>query len=365
MRISIYILMLLLLCNFQKVIGQVNVNFIPEVYGTSINGLMNVTIFSTLPRNDVKLNINVSESKAGKVLTIQTGVFSLIQGTNRIPVNVVRNARILLTTNKIADYLRRNAIFPQGFYDYDFEIIAASSSGEIITDQTFSHDIVPPAPLDLIEPFDHDEICEKRPLLTWQPSMPAVAGMLYELQLSEIKENQNAVEALNYNLPIVNQRGIVANILVYPTVSKELIPGKKYAWQVTAYKDQTVINRSEIWQFTVNCKDSIANVVESEYGYRSIEDLNKGNYYVAEGYVKFAVVNSYQEQKLKYEITCITDVKSKVRSLPRVTLKRGQNKIRLDISRNSSFKDGYSYIMSAHMPNGTVKSLRFIYKDLE
>jgi len=357
--------MVFLLANFQKVSGQVSINFIPEVYGTSINGLMNVSIFSTLPRNDVKLTISVSEAKAGKVLTIQTSAFSLIQGSNRIPANVVRNARILLTTNKTADYLRRNAIFPQGFYDYDFEIISASSSGEVITDQTFSHDIVPPAPLDLIEPFDQDEICEKRPLLTWQPSMPAVAGMLYELQLSEIKENQNAVEALNYNLPIINQRGIVANILVYPAVSKELVAGKKYAWQVTAYKDQTVINRSEIWQFTINCKDSIASVIESEYGYRSIEDLNKGNYYVAEGFVKFAVVNAYEEQKLKYEITCITDAKAKVRSLPRVTLKRGQNKIKLDISRNGSFRDGYAYIMKVHMPNGAVKSLRFIYKDIE
>jgi hypothetical protein len=360
--ISVSIIFIMLF--IAKAKAQVSVNFIPEVYGTSMNGLMNASFLSTVPRQDVKLNITVSEAKAGKILTIQTAAFSLVQGNNRIPSSVVKSAKIVLNTSKVADYLRRNAIFPQGSYDYEFIIISASSSEEIIVDQSFSHDVVPPAPLDLIEPFDRDQICEKRPLLTWQPSLPSIPGMLYELQLVEIKSNQNATEAVNYNLPIVNQRGIVSNILVYPSVSKELLVGKKYAWQVTAYKDQTVINRSEIWQFEVNCKDSTANVIESDYGYRDIDDLTKGNYYVAEGLVKFAITNPYQEQKLNYNIICLTDPKSKQRGLPKLTLKRGQNKIKLDLSHNGSFKDGYSYIMKIQLANGIFKSLRFIYKDL-
>jgi len=349
------------LCSF----AQVNVLFVPEIYGTSMNGLMNATIFNSGPRKDVRLTIAISEQKAGKVLKIQTAPFTLIQGNNIIPSAVVKSAQIAINTNNVGNYLRKNQYFPQGEYEYLFVIISASSSEEVIVDQTFNHDITPPAPLDLIEPYNEDQICEKRPLMTWQPSIPQIPGTLYELLLVEIKEKQNAIEALNYNLPIVNQKGITANILMYPPVSKDLIEGKKYAWQVTAYKDQTIINRSDVWQFKIDCKDSISNIPESDLGYRDIEDLSKGNYYVAEGLVKFAIVNPYNQQKLKYEITCITNPGNKVRNLPRITLKKGQNKIKLDFSHNFSFKDGNSYIMKAYLPNGTARSLRFIYKDLE
>ncbi len=357
-------LVVLLLCSLSG-FSQVSVQFIPEIYEKGIDGLMHATIFNGAAKRSVRLNITVTEEKAGKVVTVQTPPFLLIPGNNVIPSSAIRGAKVSISANNTGNYIRKNQYFPQGSYAYNFVVMASSSSEEIIVDQDFNHDVVPPAPMDLIEPYNQDQICEKRPMLSWQPSIPQMPGMLYELLLVEIKEKQNAVEAINYNLPVINQRGIVANLLMYPPVSKDLAEGKKYAWQVTAYKDQTVINRSEVWEFKIDCKDSIANVHEDDYGYRDIEDLVKGNYYVAEGLVKFAVVNSYNEQNLKYEVSCITDPGLKIRSLPKIKLKKGQNKIKLDFSHNFSFKNDYSYILKARLPNGTTKSLRFIYKELE
>ncbi|MBC6110692.1 DUF928 domain-containing protein [Pedobacter sp. CCM 8938] len=342
--------------------AQISIQFVPEVNGTTVSGLFRASIYNLSGSRSVRMNITVTEARAGRILTVQTGVFTIVPGNNSIPQGVARAATVAIGENATANFIRRNQYFPQGDYDYDFNIIAASSSDELI-DQVFSNEITPPAPLDLIEPYDQDEICEKRPLLTWQPSLPAIPGLLYQLMLVEIREKQSAVEALNYNLPVVNQKGIAANLLLYPPNSKDLEKGRKYAWQVTAYKEQTVINRSDVWSFEVNCQDTVGAVPETDYGYRDIEDLAKGNFYVADGTVRFALINSYGDQKLRYSISCISHPDSRVRNLPTVKLKKGQNKITLDISRNFSFKDGYSYVMVTELPGGGSRSLRFIFRD--
>jgi hypothetical protein len=345
--------------------AQTSIVFVPEVYGTTLNGLFRASIFNASGVKSVRMNITVTEARAGKIATIQTGVFTIAPGNNIIPSGVARTASVAMAQNATANFIRRNQYFPQGDYEYSFNIYSASSSEEIIIDQTFNNEITPPAPLDLIEPYDQDEICEKRPLLTWQPSIPKVDGLLYQVMLVEIKDKQNAVEALNYNLPIVNQKGVVANLLVYPPNSKELVAGKKYAWQVSAYRDQTVINRSDVWSFEVNCQDTVSAVIPIDYGYRDIEDLVKGNFYVAEGSVKFSLVNSYHEQKLKYSIICISNKEIKVRNLPSIKLNIGLNKVKLDLSRNLSFKDAEHYVMKVELPDGTIKSLRFTYNDVK
>jgi len=345
--------------------SQVSVQFVPEIFGRSIDGLMNASIYSLKDRRSIRLNITVSEAKTGKVLSIQTQPFTIVPGMNLLPPSTVKSAKVTISNTNTGNYIRQHGNLPMGDYNYNYVIMASSSSEEIIIDQDFSQEITPPAPFDLIEPYNEDQICEKRPMFTWQPSLPQVVGSLYQLILVEMKDKQNAVEALNYNLPVINQKGILTNLLMYPPVSKDLTAGKKYAWQVTVYKDQSIINRSEVWSFKVDCADTVNAKLEDDNGYRDIEDLEKGNYYVANGLVKFTITNSYQEQKLNYTIICVNDPQSKIRNLPKVILKKGQNKMRFDFSNNFSFKENYSYVLKAILPNGQQKNLRFIYHELE
>ncbi|WP_316815869.1 DUF928 domain-containing protein [Pedobacter nyackensis] len=348
-----------------KVSAQVSIHFIPEVYGRSMDGLLTANIINAAEKRSVRLSVTVKEEKSGKVVSIITQPFTIVPGNNPVPVTAVRSASVQMGNSPVANYVRRNGYLPQGNYEYNYSVVSAISVvEEVIIEQIFEQEVLPPAPLDLIEPYNEDKICEKRPLLTWQPSMPTILGTMYELLMVEIKDRQSPVEALNYNLPIVKQKGIMTPMLLYPPSSKDLVEGKQYAWQVTAYKDQTVINRSEVWSFKLDCKEEEAPV-EDDNGYRDIEDLFKGNFYIAHGVVKFAVVNSYDEQPLKYTITCVTDPQQKIRRLPKVKLKRGKNKINLDFSTNFSFMDGYSYILKATLPDGMSKSLRFIFKDVQ
>ncbi|WP_199118235.1 DUF928 domain-containing protein [Pedobacter sp. ASV28] len=233
---------------------------------------------------------------------------------------------------------------------------------ELLLEQTFIHELEPAAPLNLVEPYDRDEICEQRPLLSWQPHIPLTAGAQYQVVLTEIKDRQNGIEALQYNLPIINQKGIMANLIMYPAVARDLERGKRYAWQVTAYKGNTVLNRSEVWSFTMKCPDTTATK-QLELSYRDIEDLAKGNFYMAQGRLSFILVNSYAEQPLQYAISCLTDPKLKVKNLPKKTLARGKNKVDIDLGDNRAFRQDYSYMLTVVMPNGQLKNLRFVYKE--
>lgn len=346
-----------------KVSAQVSIHFIPEVYGRSMDGLLTANIVNTAEKRTVRLMVTVKEEKAGKVVSISTQPFTIVPGNNPVPVTAVRSAIVQMGNSPVAGFVRRNGYMPQGNYEYTYSVMAAVSVvEEVIVEQIFEQEVLPPAPLDLIEPYNEDKICEKRPLLTWQPSMPTILGTMYELLMVEIKDRQSPVEALNYNLPVVKQKGIMTPMLLYPPSSKDLVEGKQYAWQVTAYKDQTVINRSEVWSFKLDCKEEEVTV-EDDNGYRDIEDLFKGNFYIAHGVVKFSVVNSYNEQPLRYTITCITDPQQKLRRLPKIKLKKGKNKINIDLSGNFSFKDGYSYLIAIEMPDGMKKMMRFIYRD--
>ncbi len=363
MRISRLILVLMAFL-WLPAFSQVSIQFVPEVFGRSMDGLMNASIYSIKDRLTVQLNITVTEAKAGKVLTIQTQPFTIVPGNNILPPSAIKSSKVTISNTAMGNFVRQNSIFPNGDYDYSYVVISAQPNRDVIIDQNFSQEITPSAPLDLIEPFNNDQICEKRPMFTWQPSFPQIPGALYQLTLVEMKGTQNAIEALNYNLPVVDQKGILTNVLMYPPVAKELSTGKQYAWQVTIYKGQSIINRSEVWAFKLDCSDTLAVKADDDNGYRDIEDLAKGNFYLANGVVKFAVMNSYGEQDLKYSISCLSDPDQKVRFLPKKKLSKGKTKVNIDLRNNLSMKDGYSYLLTLELPSGTIKSLKFIYREL-
>jgi hypothetical protein len=352
-----YITLLFLVAGLSA-FGQATIQFIPELYGRNVEGLFKCSIINPNQGQSVSLSIVVKERNAGTVCIIKTQPFSIVQGANPLPFSAARSAALQFSGNSIGRLSSANHTFPEGDYEYCYTLTYLRSD-ILPVEQCFDYVLAPFAELHLTDPYDKDKICDKRPLLTWQPLLPGIPGSAYQLVLAEIKSGQNATEALNYNLAVINQSNIISPVLAYPSIARELEKGKTYAWQVTAYKDRTILNRSEVWSFTVDCQDSVKKVIDD--GYRDIEDLAKGNYYVAVGTVKFALVNPYQAQPLKYEISSISNPDKKIKRLPKLNLVTGDNKIVIGLTTNNTFIDGSYYIIKVWLPNGTLKSLRFLY----
>jgi hypothetical protein len=353
-------LTLLLFLFSASAFGQVSFLFVPEVYGRKPDGLFNCRIINSGATQNGYLTITVTERKGGIICQVRTAEFSVLPGSNPIPVSATRAASVNFASNRLGQLTAASRSFPEGDYDYCFALNYVHSDNPP-EEQCFSYTLAPFAELNLIDPYNKDKICDKRPLLTWEPLIPGVPGSYYQLVLTEIQKGQSATEAMNYNLPLINQSNILSPILPYPSIAQELVNKKRYAWQVTAYKDQTILNRSDIWEFVVDCRDTVKadSVIR---GYRSIDDLSKGNYYIAKGKIRFALVNPYQQQQLKYKINPLDDPSKVIKGLPAIKLLNGDNTITIDLSANNRFKAGKYYVLSVWLPDGAVKNLRFLYE---
>jgi hypothetical protein len=342
--------------------GQVTVNFMPELYGRNLNGLFNIQTVSPAGAGiSVILEITVTERAGGTVCAIRSPEFTVMPGNNPLSAFVARNSSISFSSGKLGQLTSANRAFPEGDYEYCYSITIKGSDNPP-TEQCFSYTLAPFSDLSLIDPYDKDTVCNKRPIFTWQPLVPGILGSYYQLVLAEIKSGQSATEALNYNLPVINQRGIIAPLLPYPSIAKELQINKRYAWQVTAYKDQTILNRSDIWEFIQKCPDTVVTKDTLRYGYRDIDDLTQGAYHQAIGFLRFKVVNSYTAQLLKYTIKALKNPDKPIKGLPKLNLNTGENLVSINLVDNGRFKAGDYYVLEIILPNGTAKKLQFLYE---
>ena len=360
----ITILMMLLLPLLSR--AQMTISFLPEMQGRTLEGVMMARIMNpgTQPVSCF-LVVKITEGRSGKIAETRTAAFGVNPGLSSIPPAIAYNASWQFGSNPTATVIRQSHHFPEGEYEYCYELYANDKDkpGELLAEQCFDYFLEPFSPLMLTEPYDGDQICDKRPTLFWQPMLPAIPGMQYRLVLVEVKPGQAKAEALFYNMPLIQQINIQTPMLFYPPLSRELQEGKRYAWQVLANRGDMVLGRSEIWDFTVKCLDSTkALPVES---FRNIEDLVRGNFYIAEGRVLFAVNNTYERAELKYKLQCISKADQKIGKLPKIQLERGRNQIEIPLEQLDGMVDGYFYLLTVALPNGESKQLRFRYKQRE
>lgn len=340
--------------------AQVSFVFVPAVQGRTLDGLLRVKLMNAASTGSASLLITVTEQRSGKVVSIKTRPFTIMPGLNTLPAGVITTAAINFGVSRNATLVRQSGFFAAGDYEYCFELLA-DKNGDVAGMQCFDHMLEPFSPLLLVTPTEQEQLCDKRPSLFWQPLLPAVPGMMYRLVLTEIKSGQAMIEALHYNLPLVNQMSIPGPFLFFPPSAPALQEGHHYAWQVTAYQGDIELANSEVWDFTIQCKDSV-NMPPTD-GFRDIEDLTKANFYIAAGRLQFSVRNIYDKTALEYNITCITDPTLKIKSLPKVSLQHGLNNIVIDMRDNKSFADGNSYLLTIKLPSGETRHLRFLYKN--
>jgi hypothetical protein len=364
MRKLLSVIYILLFCSFAK--AQISVQFLPEINGRNIDGLFAAKFINNGPlKNGLVLKIDVKENRSGHVVSVRVRELTMNSGINQLVATQIRNAYIQFSNSAAAVITKQSNVFPEGDYEYCFTIEDGPKSGtqpQVYADDCFDYDLQPIIPVSLIEPLDGEKVCEPQPLLTWQPIVPQLQGVTYQLTLTELKKEQNPVEALNYNIPLLNSKNHFSPFLPYPNSARPLEKGKSYVWQVSAYIKNMIISRSEIWVFQYGCEDTVK--LEKPTGFRSIEDLVLGNYYVANGRILFSLQNAYTETKLKYKIVCLSNPELKIKKLPEIKLVRGGNNIVIELADNQSFVNGYVYQLTVTLPDGAEKQLRFVYQNM-
>jgi len=355
-------ILLLLFILDEEVQGQLNFQFIPEVYGRSIDGL---GMFSVQ-------NLGTSSMQGNVIITVRennsrTDVVSIITpnavfnpGNNNFPGGVYAKSSFKFSNNPLASIVSQTRSFPPGEYTFCFRFADSNKGSVDDFENCIDASIQPLVPITLLSPGNGDHLCQKRPPLSWQPPIPFVSGMKFRLQLTE-KNGGASVENLMMNTPLILLDNISSSTINYPANSPDLKEGKTYCWQVVAYQSGLIISKSEIWEFTVQCTDP-KRPSEND-SYRELKQLVNGNYYIARGYLKFSFQNNYNIKRLNYTILDISNGLQKIKHLPEVQLQTGLNKIDIDLSEMDLIR-GKQYILRVYPFNESEVEIRFTYQEI-
>ncbi len=340
--------------------AQVVFNFVPEVYARTIDGLSAcVLINSSGASVNGHVNITVSELNSGnEILTILTAPATYAPGSNQISPQAFHAAQFQFSNSNLAAIINQTRQIPPGSYQFCFEFVPGNHNMPAM-ESCFEALVQPLVPISLIQPMDQDTICNKRPLLTWQPPLPLQANMRFRLQLTEKREGQGP-EALLQTVPLLLLDQIIGSSLVYPSNYPELIEGRTYYWQVFAYQNGLIVSTSEIWEFTVQCQEETP--ASPGFSYRELRSIANGNYYYANRFLRFSLNNPYVAYGLNYTVTSLKNGNETIRDLPKIQVKPGHNQIDIDLSL-AGLVDGNEYLLRVSPFNEQPVQVRFIYKE--
>ncbi|HET6995341.1 MAG TPA: hypothetical protein VFI06_10190, partial [Chitinophagaceae bacterium] len=325
--------------------AQVNFTFLPELYGRSIDGLGNFQVQNIgTEKIDGVVFITVKENSAGPVVVVITPRVTINPGLNNFPKSVFSNSSFRFSPGSYGAMANQTRGLPPGDYNFCFRFVPLDKSRFNEYETCFDGDIQPLVPLTLLNPADRDSICNKRPVLSWQPPLPFSAAMRFRLLLTEKRTGEGVADLL-MKTPLLLLDNISSTTINYPSANPELKEGKTYYWQVVAYEKGVVISKSEIWEFTVQCKEPEKPVPNDSY--RELKLLVNGNYYIANRAFRFSFTNDYGTQKLRYVIVDVDNDGKEVKNLPEVTLEHGMNKISIDLA-DLDLSAGGHYILKVY-----------------
>lgn len=102
-------------------------------------------------------------------------------------------------------------------------------------------------------PNNHDTILDNEPTLIWQCLTSYIGNPRYSMTLtvSEMQEDQTALEAITENVPSLYRENLAQNSFSITTSEVSLQEGVWYAWQITLLYDGVPVQQSEAWQFII------------------------------------------------------------------------------------------------------------------
>ncbi|MEO0627193.1 MAG: hypothetical protein AAFY91_09410 [Bacteroidota bacterium] len=214
----------------------------------------------------------------------------------------------------------------------------------------------------LIYPYDESIIQENRPMLSWENLSLIRLGqgrIAYDLILVELFEGQSPIEAINRNIPLVQEFGIPTNRLLYPALAKDLEPNKKYAWQVQATQEGFAVAISSAWVFELKT-NLAAKSATANQSYVMVRTQPSPRFHIFDQDIYLAFDNNEGVSTLDYKIVDLTQDNTELTGLPTVTnLVAGLNTISIPTS-GISLNSTSVYQIEIFTERGQVYYLRFM-----
>ena len=355
---------LIFLCNVS--LSQVIIQFAPAINGQTINGLFRAQLQNnSLLSYNGRLKISVKDGGNNTVVTALTPSFLLKPGNNFLQT-LVGQSNWQFGNSSASKIVAQTGRFTENDYEYCFEFIGTENkpgADEHVFENCYTYNLQPVFPMTLVYPGDGDILCQTRPGFHWQAPVPGSGNYVYHITVVEKKDKQDMHEAIINNVPVFQQQHISGATAYFPPQLPELQKQKTYAWQVEAYQGETRITESEIWTFTVNCDTRKTD--SSKDSYRQLSTSLDGNYYTADGALRFSIINPYGLAIMQYTLIDLSDPTNQIRNIPTIKIHTGLNRIDLPLEDISGLSRDKMYLLKVLNIGDRVQYLQFIYKENE
>jgi hypothetical protein len=361
---KIYLILICSMITWMGAKAQVMLQFNPSIDGTNLDRIGNVHILYSQPGTcQARLQITVTKNGvSGALVKVVTPVFQLHTGLNIPGSQVLSSSVCTFQPTPAGQSLAQTHRFYNGEYEYCYELTLVNFKGpNDFFENCFDYTLQVMTPLLLVDPYDKETTCNRRPNLLWQPVLPMQPSMSYTLILSEEAPGQSKAEAINFNKALIFQSGIAGNSLIYPPQAPDLDSNRTFAWQVWGIQNNTIVTKSEIWEFTVSCSGDSTST--SKDSYRELVENVDASSYLAKGMLHFSYYNSYGPYNLNYSIVDLSKQNKVVKNLPLLVVIHGYNKYDIDLSELTNMNAGDQYLLKVKTTDGKTLQLKFVYSE--
>ncbi len=364
-RIRSNIFLLILTTVFvNEIQGQVKFNVTPRIEGIFvIDRVFQFSLINLNPTEIAEGYINIKVQVIGgevvsqyKSLPLKVKATEPIFGSNIEWLNSIE-----YSASKSAAQLKDLGTLPYGNYSICYTFIGTKIKSSVYCTEVKSAPQLPPQ---LLNPPHTSVVNNTTPLLAWIPPMPDLnLNYLYSVKLVELRDNQTCVQALQQNVPIVQERnfdGMQYQVTDINGLNLEF--GKNYCWQVGAYYKKNLLANTEIWQFKVDSSKIATPSVEDGMPFYYVKQSLDAENLKVKQFIKIAFDNRLNSPNLRYSIRS-EDGKEEV-SLEQkaINLNAGINQISLDCKTMKNLKTNVPYIIEVYDENDNRYYCRFTYE---
>lgn len=343
-------ILLLALVSFFYPRAQVIVNLQLPPEGLSIKPQLWNAVLTNTGNTSVTVKIGLSltdRSNGEQVFSANSGSFLLSQGTTTISANSIMPIEYTLTNYSYNVDPSPDGPLPIGNFMICYEILQERGDAfDNVGEECEAIDILPLSPPYLNTPDNNVEIEETKPLFSWIPPAPLsnFANPTYTLKLVEVLQGQSSIDAIQQNIPILEQSNISQPMLQYPLTSIPLDTGKLYAWQIAVNSNNMPVTTSEVWSFRLKAPE-VDHLISTSTSFVQLKRVNEIPFTVCSDYLNYQYTNETNDSLVSVTLTDITSrsLKIVISDDENESVLLGQNYKKMDL-RPLKLQTGHIYL---------------------
>lgn len=193
----------------------------------------------------------ITKAGFGVVVEGTTAAMNIPPGTKIVSPREVEPVDVDEKADNIKNVLKTTGTLPNGSYEICITLYD-NATNLPLGNTCIVQEVLSVSQSELISPQNGELVTTHLPAFSWTPPRPlrSTANVTYMISVVEVMSIQSGTDAMESNPEFHQMQGLRSTVYQYPPSSKQLKPGRKYAWQVSCYIENFLISKSDVQEFS-------------------------------------------------------------------------------------------------------------------